>query len=98
MPATARKLEDLEGIGPAMMEDFRMLGVRSVAQLAREDPDELYKRLCSIRKQRIDPCCLDTFRCAVEQARDPYLEPEKRNWWYWSRVRKAAPKAHQSGA
>ena len=98
MPAAERKLEDLEGIGPAMMEDFRLLAVRSVAQLSREDPDELYDRLCSLRKQRIDPCCLDTFRCAVEQARNPDLEPEKRKWWYWSRVRKSAGKARTSHA
>jgi hypothetical protein len=30
-----------------------------------------------------------TFRAAIEQARDPYLPPEKCRWWYWSRVRKA---------
>jgi nucleotidyltransferase/DNA polymerase involved in DNA repair len=86
---TKRNLNDLDGIGPAMMDDFNLLGVRSVEQLSEEDPQELYDRLCSLRGQRIDPCCLDVFRCAVEQARNPGLEPEKRQWWYWSRVRKA---------
>ncbi len=90
---TARKLKDLAGIGPAMLEDFRQLGVRSVEQLSEEDPQELYDRLCKVRKTRMDPCVLDTFRCAVEQARDPDLPAEKRQWWYWSRVRKTQAKA-----
>jgi hypothetical protein len=35
---------------------------------------------------------LDTFCCAVAQARDPGLPAEQRNWWYWSRLRKAKAK------
>ena len=84
-----RKLQDLIGIGRAMMEDFELLGVRSVEQLSVEDPQQLYDRLCAIRKRKMDPCVLDTFRCAVEQALDPDLPSDKRHWWYWSRVRKA---------
>ena len=86
-----RRLRDLDGIGRAMMEDFELLGVKGVPQLAREDPDELYERLCGIRKQRIDVCCLDTFRCAVAQARNPALHPDLRKWWTWSRLRKSEP-------
>jgi Pathogenicity locus len=84
-----RQLKDLRGIGPAMLEDFRRLGVRSVEQLAKADPAKLYNRLSKLRGERMDPCVLDTFRCAVEQARDPGLPEEKCQWWYWSRVRKS---------
>jgi nucleotidyltransferase/DNA polymerase involved in DNA repair len=84
-----RKLRDLEGIGRAMMEDFALLGVKNVNQLAHEDPDELFDRLCGIRKQKIDVCCLDVFRCAVAQARNPELPPDLRKWWVWSRLRKS---------
>ncbi|MBS1831678.1 MAG: Mitomycin resistance protein mcrB [Acidobacteria bacterium] len=84
-----RQLAELSGIGKAMLGDFEMLGVDSVAKLARCDADELYHRLCELTGQRQDPCVHDTFRCAIEQARNPDLEPEKRNWWYWSKVRKA---------
>jgi nucleotidyltransferase/DNA polymerase involved in DNA repair len=89
---TERKLGDLAGIGPAMLEDFRKLGIYSVAQLARRDGDELYEELCRATGVRQDVCVLDTFNCAVAQARDPELPLERRNWWYWSRVRKAGPK------
>ena len=84
----ARKLEDLVSVGPATLEDFRLLGVESVAQLARSEPAELFERLCALRKCRIDVCCLDVFTAAVAQARNPHLPAEKRKWWYWSGVRK----------
>jgi Pathogenicity locus len=91
----AGRLADLVSIGPAMLRDFEMLGVRSVAQLAREEPEDLYKRLCTITGQRQDPCVLDVFCAAVAQARDPQLPPAKRQWWYYSRQRKRTTSAQQ---
>lgn len=85
-----RQLSDLVSIGPAMLRDFELLGVRSVAQLARRDPEKLYEKLCQITGQAQDICCLDTFRAAVAQARNPNLPAEQRQWWHWSRKRKAA--------
>jgi hypothetical protein len=86
---TGRQLGDLRGIGPAMLKDFELLNVRSVDQLAEEDGLELYERLNQLSGTRQDPCVLDTFRCAVAQAQNPRLSDEKRNWWYWSKRRKA---------
>lgn len=83
-----RQLKDLVSIGPAMLRDFALLGVGSVAQLARQEPKEMYERLCALTGQRQDPCVLDTFSAAVAQARDPGLPPAQRQWWYWSRQRK----------
>ena len=88
MQRETRELKDLVSIGPAMLEDFELLGVRSVAQLRRRSPERMYRQLCRIRKQVIDPCCLDTFMAAVAQAKDPSLPTEQRQWWYWSKVRK----------
>lgn len=73
-----------------MLGDFELLRVTSVDDLAQRDPDELYRELERLTKTRQDPCVLDTFRCAVAQARDPELPLEQRSWWYWSRLRKAA--------
>lgn len=84
-----RRLRDLGGVGPAIEADFQKLGVRSVPELAACEGDELYLRLCEVTGTRQDPCVLDTFRCAVAQARDPRLPTEQRNWWWWSRQRKA---------
>jgi nucleotidyltransferase/DNA polymerase involved in DNA repair len=85
-----RQLKDLAGIGKAMLADLRLLGVRSVAALAREDGRALYERLCERTGQQHDICCLDVFCCAVAQARDPLLPKEQKNWWYWSALRKRA--------
>ena len=37
MAKAARQLGDLISIGPAMLRDFELLGIRSVAQLARQN-------------------------------------------------------------
>lgn len=89
MTEQARRLEDLVSVGPAMVRDFRMLGIHSVAQLSRRNPENMYEKLCKITGQAVDLCCLDVFRAAVAQARNPHLPAEKCEWWYWSRVRKA---------
>jgi len=75
-------------VGPSIEADLQLLDVRSVAQLATRDGDQLYTELCHKTGTRQDPCVLDTFRCAVAQARDPQLPLEQRNWWWWSRQRK----------
>ena len=89
MTREERQLSDLVSIGPAMLRDFELLGIRTVAQLARRDPEKLYEKLCQITGQAQDICCLDTFRAAVAQARNPNLPAEQRQWWHWSRKRKA---------
>jgi pathogenicity locus Cdd1 protein len=88
MPAETRQLRDVVSIGPAMLQDFELLGISSVAQLRRRSPQRMYKELCRLRGRRLDPCCLDVFVAAVEQAKDPQLPIEQRQWWYWSKVRK----------
>jgi nucleotidyltransferase/DNA polymerase involved in DNA repair len=84
-----RRLRDLSGIGKAMLADFERLGIQSVAQLATCDAQELYDRISALDGLRHDPCVLDTYACAIAQARDPNLPAEQRQWWWWSRQRKA---------
>ena len=84
-----RRLGELISIGPAMLRDFRLLGIRSVEQLAKQDPRRLYERLERMSRQHQDRCVLDVFQAAVAQARNPRLPAEKCQWWYWSRKRKA---------
>jgi len=84
-----RRLQDLISVGPAMVRDFQILGVRSVSALARRNPEKLYEKLGQLTGQAHDICCLDVFRAAVEQARNPRLPAEQCQWWYWSRQRKA---------
>ena len=89
MATQERRLQDLISVGPAMVRDFQILGVRSVSALARRNPEKLYEKLCQLTGQAQDICCLDVFRAAVEQARNPQLPAEQCQWWYWSRRRKA---------
>ncbi len=86
--SSERELEDLVSVGPATRDQLVSLGVRTVRDLARHDPDALYRKLCRSTKTRVDLCVLDVYRAAVAQARNPDLPAEQRVWWYWSRVRK----------
>src|SRR5438067_2888063 len=92
MQTETRQLQDLVSIGPAMLEDFELLRIHSVAQLRRRNPQRMYRELCRIRKALIDLCGLDVFVAAVAQAKNPNLPVEQRQWWYWSKLRKQAGK------
>ena len=90
MATATRHLGDLVSVGPAMLRDFAMLGISSVAQLAKQEPGKMYERLSRKTGERQDPCVLDTFCAAVAQARNPRLPAEQCVWWYWSRKRTSA--------
>jgi len=92
--ARARRFTDLRSVGPATLKDFALLGIRSVPELAHQNPAAMYEELCLLTGQRHDPCALDVFACAVAQARNPKLPEAQRNWWYWSRRRKATVRGH----
>ena len=74
----------LANIGPAMRADFALLGIDSIAQLAKQDADELYVRLSRLTGCRQDPCVWDTFAAAIHQAKTG----EARAWWTYTPVRK----------
>jgi hypothetical protein len=84
-----RRLEDLISVGPAILRDFDLLGIRTIDRLARSKPQTMYKRLCRVTGGHQDICVLDVFHAAVAQARDPGLPAEQCVWWYWSRKRRA---------
>ena len=92
MKGNPRELADLISIGPAMLRDFELLGVRSVAELARQNPQHLYEKLGRLTRRHRDICVLDVFRAAVAQARDARLPAEQCQWWYWSKKRKHTSK------
>src|SRR4029077_1250124 len=99
MKQQPRELKDLISIGPAMLRDFEILGIRSVAQLATQDPRKLYEKLGRLARQHQDICVLDTFAAAVAQARNPHLPAATCQWWWWSTQRNPQnPKAPPQGA
>ena len=77
MAAQPRQLKDLVPIGPAMLRDFEMLKIHSVADLAKVDPRRMYQKLCQLTGERQDPCVLNVFRSAVAQARNLPSAAEK---------------------
>jgi nucleotidyltransferase/DNA polymerase involved in DNA repair len=91
-PKYARELKDLISIGPAMLRDFELLNIRTVQQLAKQDPMKLYEKLGQVAKQHQDICVLDTFCAAIAQARNPRLPAEQCQWWWWSEQRKQRAK------
>ena len=66
--ASVMQLLDLRNIGKAMLADFTLLGITTVQQLAKQDADELYARLCIMTASRHDPCVHDTFAAAIHQS------------------------------
>ncbi|NBX24753.1 MAG: mitomycin resistance protein [Planctomycetes bacterium] len=85
-PAKPRGLADLANVGPAALRDFRALGIRSVAQLARQDAFKLYDRLCRRTRNRNDPCVIDVFMATIAQSRGAAPKP----WWKFTAQRKRA--------
>ena len=80
-----KDLSDLRNIGKAMLGDFQLLNISSVPQLAKQDADELYTKLCILTGVRHDPCVHDTFAAAIHQAKTG----EALNWWSFTPLRKA---------
>ena len=86
----SRSLADLVSVGPAMLEDFRVLGITGVSQLKRKSARRLYDRLCKLTGTLQDVCVLDALQCAIAQANDPNLPEEQCRWHFWSRLRKTS--------
>lgn len=82
-PTHPDALQRLPGVGPAIAGDLRLLGIRSLSDLARRDPERMYDRLCYLTRTRQDPCVLYVFRCAVYVARTTSPKPELMKWWAW---------------
>jgi hypothetical protein len=86
--AKRTKLNDelvaLANVGPATRADFALLGIDSVAKLAKQSPDKLYARLNKLTGKRHDPCVWDTFAAAIHQAKTG----EAKSWWKWTAERK----------
>ena len=88
-PAKVRRdrllaLTDLPNIGPAMARDLRLLGFEHPAQLAGQNPQVLYERLCALTGVRQDPCVLDVFVSVTR-----FIDGEEpRPWWHYTPERK----------
>lgn len=77
------ELLTLANIGPAMCQDLVDLGIHTIHELAKADPDELYLRLQRVTGTKQDPCVWDVFAAAIYEA----CTGEKHPWWHWTPIR-----------
>ncbi len=78
-----RELQKAPGIGKSMALDLYGLGVRSLDELKKQNPEELYNRLCLKTGGHVDRCVLYVFRCAVYFSRRKRHDPKLLKWWNW---------------
>jgi hypothetical protein len=80
----AKTLTDIPNIGPAMVDTFQLLNIRTPADLKAKDPHTLYTRLNKKTGTRYDPCVLDVFMAAVDFMNGAPSHP----WWHYTKERK----------
>jgi hypothetical protein len=78
-----KQFQTIPGVGKACSLDFWNIGLRSITDLAGQNPKILYDKLNIISGVKHDICMLYTFRCAVYFATEKEHEKEKLKWWYW---------------
>lgn len=81
--AALRNLREIPGVGLSIAHDLWRLGIRTCGDLRGADPENLYKRLCLLKKAPIDRCVLYVFRGAVYYASRKKHDPERLKWWNW---------------
>ena len=82
------QLETIPGVGKSIAGDLRDIGIHRVTDLVNKNPQKLYDVLCKKRKNKIDPCVLYVFRCAVYYAENENHDPELLKWWNWKNKKK----------
>ncbi|MBC2729753.1 helix-hairpin-helix domain-containing protein [Thiobacillus sp.] len=82
--ARVHRLTDLPNVGPATAMDLEFIGISAPKQLSGKDPLKLYRRLCSKRGARQDPCVLDVFISITRFMSGD----EPRPWWTYTEERK----------
>ncbi|OGD74972.1 MAG: hypothetical protein A2Y64_02670 [Candidatus Coatesbacteria bacterium RBG_13_66_14] len=78
-----RELVKIPGVGPRTASDLYDLGIRSVFDLTRRAPEELFEKLCKLRGRPVDRCALYILRAARRYAEKPDTDPEKLKWWFF---------------
>jgi hypothetical protein len=84
------KLLSLKNVGKATLEDLNLLGITSIQQLAKADPDGLFSRLKILTNHIQNPCVWDVFAAIIHEAKTG----EKTPWWQWTKVRKKKLEKH----
>ncbi|MGO8947994.1 MAG: helix-hairpin-helix domain-containing protein [Ktedonobacterales bacterium] len=76
-----KELQRIPGVGPSLARDLGGLGYQLVADFARQDAEQMYRSLETLRGQPMDPCVLHAFHCAVCFASTYVHDPALLTWW-----------------
>lgn len=78
------ELQQIPYVGPSIAQDLRNIGMTSIAKLKGQDPELLYKKLCTLYGEQ-DRCMLYTLRMVVYYATEPHPKPGLLKWWKWKK-------------
>ncbi|MBN1445368.1 MAG: helix-hairpin-helix domain-containing protein [Candidatus Omnitrophica bacterium] len=78
-----KELQKIPGVGKSIAFDLHSLGIHSVKDLKKKDPEELYIKQCKKQGMHVDRCVLYVFRCAVYFASHTKHNTELLKWWNW---------------
>lgn len=76
-------LQTIPGVGRSIADDFRNVGIHSVADLKGKDPEKLFEMSNRHEGKVQDRCLLYVFREAVYFAQNKEYDAEKLKWWNW---------------
>ena len=83
-PAANRELQSIPYVGPKIAGLIRELGIDSLEDMAKSDPEKMYRDIVGIYG-KMDCCVLYVFRSAVYFARTDDPDPELVKWWNWKK-------------
>jgi hypothetical protein len=89
-----KDLQRIPGVGKSIANDLWNIGIKSVKDLKRQDPETLYNLSNKFAGVVQDRCLLYVFRCAVYYAntKPEKHNPEKLKWWNWKdNIKKEIP-------
>lgn len=70
-------------VGPAVVHDLQLLGITTVKQLAKQSPEDLFRKLELVTEAKQNPCVFDVFVAIIHEAQTG----EKIPWWHFSPFR-----------
>ena len=76
-------LREIPWVGEKIEALLNNVGVYSIEDMRKNDPEKLYDDLCDIKASPVDRCVLYVFRCAKYFVSSKNHDPERLKWWSW---------------
>ena len=83
MDNTMQSLQIIPGVGPKLAKLFFNIGIKSIVDLKKKNPEELYSKICAEQGIQVDRCVLYVCRSSIYFAETENPDPDKLKWWYW---------------